>query len=304
MDRRTAGVGRAARRGRPPVRLSWGLALVTLTLAGTLGACGSSDSGSGTAAEESTTTGPPTTPTTTPPAAPAAPTGLAGSTWTLSSYVDAEGETVPAAPVGSATLTFAEEGALSGTTGCNNFTGTATVEGSDLTIELGATTQMACTDEVLQAQETAITTGMAAVTSFTNADETLVLSGADGALFTYAATNVSIDGEWKVTGINNGKEAVETNETVETLTATFADGEFSGFGGCNQLTGGYTITGTGGIEIGPLGQSMMACEGDPATVEAQYSAALQAAATYEIIGTTLTLRDEAGATQVTATRAG
>lgn len=43
-------------------------------------------------------------------------------------------------------LTFAEDGSLSGSDGCNNFTGHWTRDGNEVTIELGAMTLKACQD--------------------------------------------------------------------------------------------------------------------------------------------------------------
>ena len=77
-----------------------------------------------------------------------------------------------------------------------------------------------------------------------------------------------------------------------TLTADFGkDGTLSGNSGCNTYSGGYKVNGDQ-ITIGPLASTMMACS-DPVGVmeqEAQYLAALQSAATYQIEGNVLQLR--------------
>jgi len=76
----------------------------------------------------------------------------------------------------------------------------------------------------------------------------------------------------------------------------------SGNSGCNTYNGGYEASGTT-LKVGPLVSTQKACA-TPAGVmeqEQQYLAALQNAATYEIAGNTLTIRDASGATQVVAT---
>lgn len=282
---------RAARRGRTLAALA-ALLVATALLA----ACGSSDSGSdgagsGAGTDDATTT----------TAAGGEPVDLAGTSWLLVSFAGADGTATDAAA--AATLNLAADGKAFGGTGCNSFTATYTVDGDSISFELGAMTQMACADEAVNAQEAAVTAQLAAATTFTATAEQLVLSGDDGDLLTYAAADTSVEGAWTITGLNNGKGAVTSDATVNTLTATFADGEFSGFGGCNQLFGTYTTEGDDGIAIGPVGGTMMACEGDAGTVEAQYTAALGAVATYQVDGDTLTMRDADGATQITAARA-
>src|SRR3954454_540626 len=80
-----------------------------------------------------------------PAAASVAPAELAGSKWVLSSYV-ADDEDVQAA--GVATLEFAADGkTVSGTTGCNSFSGTFAQDAAALTISPGPMTLVACTDD-------------------------------------------------------------------------------------------------------------------------------------------------------------
>lgn len=282
---------RSSRRGRSSVAL--GALLIAAVL---LPACGSSDSGSdGVAAgsgssDETTTT-----------AADAGATDLPGTSWTLVSFSDADGATTDAAA--AATLRFADDGKAYGSTGCNSFTATYEVDGEGISLTLGAMTQMACTDEAVGAQETAVTSSLDLVDAFAISGTELVLSANADPLLTYEQADTSVEGSWTITGLNNGQGAVVSDATVNTLTATFADGEFSGFGGCNQLFGTYTTSGgDDGIEIGPVGGTMMACEGDAGTIEAQYTAALGAVSTYVVDGDQLTMRDADGATQISAVR--
>ena len=88
-----------------------------------------------------------------------------------------------------------------------------------------------------------------------------------------------------------------------TLTARFDGSTISGQGGCNDFSGGYSVSGSN-ISIGALAGGMMMC-GEPAGVmeqEAQYLAALQSAATFQFDGNRLTLRRGDGATAVVFSR--
>jgi heat shock protein HslJ len=112
-----------------------------------------------------------------------ATTELPGTSWVL---VELDG----AEPVAGfvPTIAFAEDGTVSGSAGCNTFSGTATIDGSS--IELGplATTRMACTDEAAGAQEQAFLLALEGVTSYTIDNEgRLVLEGDAPLVFEVAA---------------------------------------------------------------------------------------------------------------------
>ena len=280
-----------------------------ILLAGTLLAagCGGSDTTSSTGGTTGGTTGSSTGGTTggTTGSSMAADesTALEGTVWNLQTVAGPDGTAVAAVASSNAFVRFSD-GQLSGNSGCNSITGTYTVSGDDgLTISMGATTMMACADPDVMTQEQQLVTNLAGVATYAVEDSTLVLSAADGAeLATFSAGSAELAGtRWQVTGVNNGQEAVVSSALTETLTASFDDGgQFSGFGGCNQVTGTYTITGTDGIEIGPLATTMMACDEEATTLETQYVSALEASVTFDMAGGTLTLRDAGGAMQVTA----
>ena len=233
----------------------------------------------------------------------ASASALAGTSWNLATY-RGDKEVKPA--VAGASLTFNSASQLSGSTGCNSFTGTYTASGSSLTITHLAMTQRACQGAGLAGQEAAITNKLPKVTAYAITEGVLTLTDAKGVtLFTYKAASNSLSGtSWKVTGVNNGNGAVSTTSLTEKLTASFAaNGQFSGFGGCNTLGGPYKLTGNNGVTIGPLHSTLIACEGDVGELETEYTTALSHVTSYEINGTKLTLRDKNNATQVTAQQA-
>lgn len=89
------------------------------------------------------------------------PTGTAAAsaivaTWTL---LGAEGDEGPA-------LTFDADGRVSGSTGCNSFSGAYTARGDALSFSPLATTRRACTNEILGRQETVFLQQLARVRGF------------------------------------------------------------------------------------------------------------------------------------------
>jgi heat shock protein HslJ len=284
------------------VLLSAGIALGALVLA----ACGgnSANSESTTAAATSAPAASSALPTSAAPTAGASAAtstaGLADTTWNLTAYTDAKGAEVPGttgANVG--TLNFAADGSFSGSTGCNRLVGQYTQNGSSLTMTPGPMTKMACPADVT-AQENAILAALPKVASFTSGTA-LVLTAADGAtLLTYSAGTATLAGtSWTATGINNGKGAVVAQAGTDNVTIDFGtDGTVSGSSGCNTYNGNYTAD-AGTISFGPLAQTMKACEDAIMQIEQQYTAALAASTVYQLEGSTLTLRDASGATQVT-----
>lgn len=225
---------------------------------------------------------------------------LAGTSWELTQYA-AEGETaltmVP--EVVRATADFTED-QISGSGGCNNFSGTYTTDGD--TIEIGplASTQMACGPAVT-AVESGYLARLGAATTYAITESTLTLSDGSGqAVLEYTATEpTSLTGTtWAATGINNGKGGVTSLVAESTVTAEFADdGTLTGDAGCNSYTGTYEVLGDT-ITIGPLATTRMACEPELNEQEANYLAALENATTFTLDRDRLELRNDEGSLQV------
>jgi heat shock protein HslJ len=105
---------------------------------------------------------------------------LTGTTWQVTSLVSTQTITTSVALEQSKpTLTIADDGAVSGSTGCNRITGHATV--SESSIEFGplATTRMACPPEVTEVEQAVLRVLKGTVQTTRDADQ-LKLSGADG----------------------------------------------------------------------------------------------------------------------------
>lgn len=214
---------------------------------------------------------------------------LTGKIWALT---ELEGQ--PLAAGTGISVQFTADGKVSGSAGCNRYSGTYTVSGNNITFSSPmASTMMMCEQAVMD-QESAFLNALGMAKTFAIDGEQLTLTGGDGAkLAVFAAQSQELAGSnWEVTAYNNGNQAVVGVLEGTTLTASFGeDGSLSGNSGCNQYTGTYKVDGSQ-ITIGPLASTMMMCS-DPAEVmdqEAQFLAALQSAASYEIEGNVLQLR--------------
>lgn len=222
----------------------------------------------------------------------AAPVGdpLAGTGWVLS---ELNGQPVVADT--TVTLQFGADGQASGTDGCNRYNSSYSTEGDTIQFSPNAAmTMMACPEPIMD-QATAYMGALTGAATFAVDGDTLTLADAAGVtLAVFAAQSTDLAGAaWNVIAYNNGNQAVVGLIEGTQPTALFGtDGTLSGTAGCNNFSGGYTVDDAGGIQIGPLLSTMMAC-GEPEGImeqEMQYLAALQTAATYSIEGDTMQLR--------------
>lgn len=212
---------------------------------------------------------------------PAPTEGITG-TWTLDSI---DGESVPDGV--TATATFGEDGSLTGSGGCNNFSGSYTIEGGLITVGPIAATLKLCPDssdterlylDALQGASTWSTTGGG-----------LVLDGAGRLVF--AGEGAPVDETATLTGQEWWVIAVDSEPFDPTLGASASfteDGRISGSGGCNRFMGEYTAVDES-LEIGPLASTRMACGPHIMDSETKYLAALQAATTFTIVEHTMFL---------------
>jgi heat shock protein HslJ len=169
-------------------------------------------------------------------AAPAAPCAdaqppLDGTAWVLDRLGDAAAPEVP-----TVTLRF-EGGRLSGSDGCNRYTGGYAARDGSFSVAPGlASTKMACPPD---ATATARAWGevLASALAYRIADDRLELLGPGGKrLAVLSAQSAELAGtRWKATGINNGNQAVVSVLGGTTVTIEFgADGQAGGSAGCNR----------------------------------------------------------------------
>lgn len=219
---------------------------------------------------------------------------LSGKIWVVESLNDS-----PLVETTVISAEFTEDGKVSGTAGCNSYSGTYTTSGSEIEIKQPmASTMMACPEPVMN-QETKYFQALAAAKSFRIQASKLTLKDSNGTeLVTYVVQAQDLPNTtWLALSYNNGKQAVVGVMTDRELTATFeGDGSLNGFAGCNDFNGPYKTNGLS-ITIGPLISTLKSCELPEGVMdqEAQYLAALQSAATYSRLGDRLELRTADGA---------
>ncbi|MDD1696030.1 MAG: META domain-containing protein [Methanoregula sp.] len=111
-------------------------------------------------------------------------------------------------------------------------------------------------------------------------------------------TDPALTGTWNYNGAmlaSGGSGKIPVISNTKGITLTFNnDGTLSGFSGCNNFNGGYTLSGKTtdfgkGISIGPLASTKMYCA-DTADFETAYLNNLQQTLTYSITNNKLMLR--------------
>jgi heat shock protein HslJ len=203
---------------------------------------------------------------------------------------------------------FGTDGTVSGSAGCNRYTGTYQAENQTLKVSQLATTMMMCASpEGAMEQETKYVAALQKAATYSIDGNMLTIRDASGAtqvIATPAAAASGLSGTaWTVVNYNNGSQAVVGMIEGSEVTLNFGtDGQVNGSAGCNRYAGPFQSQ-DAALKVGPLASTMMACA-SPAGVmeqETKYLAALQNATTYTIDGSTLTIRDAGGAMQVVAT---
>jgi heat shock protein HslJ len=220
---------------------------------------------------------------------------LDGTAWVLSSL---PGRTL--VPGEKPTLRF-DTGRASGTDGCNRYTTSYTATGGGLKFDAaGAATMMACAPEIMD-QARAFTASLAATSGYRVVDGGLQLLAQDGAvLASLAAQSQALAGtSWRVTGYNNGRQAVVSVLAGTQLTMAFAaDGRVSGSAGCNNFMGTYTVSGSS-LQFGPAATTRMMCS-QPGVMEQeqQFLKAVESVAAIRQEGGQAELRTADGALAV------
>jgi heat shock protein HslJ len=106
---------------------------------------------------------------------------LAGTSWMVNSYNNGNQAVVSVLEGSELTAEFASDGTLSGSSGCNTFTGGYTVDGEKITIGPLATTMMACEEDLMN-QEAQYLAALQSAAVYSIDGNTLQLRTADDAL--------------------------------------------------------------------------------------------------------------------------
>lgn len=224
---------------------------------------------------------------------PATSASLIGS-WKLTAFGSATAPTPAVAGV-PAGLTFAQDGKVSGTSGCNGLGGDYTVTGDKITFGEFVSTLMACDPPIMEQEDAAhkVMSGTATykiegdTLTITNNDMVLVLTRGE-----YGAAQpgepVSLVGAWKLTSFGSGG-TVSSAMTEGNPGLTFnPDGTVTGTSGCNEFGGSYTVE-ADQITFHEIVSTLMLCDELLMQQEEAMQQVLTETATYTIEGTTLTI---------------
>lgn len=107
---------------------------------------------------------------------------LAGTSWRVTSYNNGRQAVVSVLADTQLSLSFAADGRVSGSAGCNNFMGTYTVSGSSLKLGPPATTRKLCAQPGVMEQEQQFLKALESVATIRQEGERAELRTADGAL--------------------------------------------------------------------------------------------------------------------------
>lgn len=224
---------------------------------------------------------------------------LEGRPWTLESFVTPEGETTNVLAGTEITAEF-RDGELGGNAGCNGYFGSYEIDGNSLSIGGVGMTEMFCaTPEGIMDQESAYLAALQSAATYGIKDGRLQIANADGeTVLTYSILEpTSLTGTlWQLTGYNNGKGGFASVLAGTDITAVFSDdGNLAGSAGCNNYSTSYEVDGNT-ISIGLVASTMMMCAEPEGIMEQEsaYLAALESAATFEISGDQLEMRDAEG----------
>jgi heat shock protein HslJ len=247
---------------------------------------------------------PPATPIPAPVTAtpmPAANPILGTWAWQRTEYSD--GSVLQSADPSKYTVTFRPDGRAVIQADCNTGSAGYTVDGASLTLQPAAVTLVGCPPG---SQDSVFLRDLSQVATFVFDGHLLVLNlrfDSGNMIFSPVTPASLTGGTWRVTGVNNGREAVVSVLPETQLTAVFGDdGRVSGDTGCNMYSGSYMVSGPN-ISFGPMITTRRACLSEAANTQEQaFLTALAATTTFEVQGDRLTLRDEGGATQVSMVR--
>ncbi len=185
------------------------------------------------------------------------------------------------------TIAFLADGQVGGNSGCNQYTGAYTIEGGhSLSFGPLAGTRKACPPPLMDLEALTLRTLEAVEGAYVRDGTTLELYGANEALLaTFEKSGGAAGphvGSWKLAEITAAAQSGVSDEIRESLKALStddgptitlnldADGQASGFSGCNQYTGGYDTDGGSSIEFGNFAVTMRACIGPGMEIESVY----------------------------------
>ncbi len=209
---------------------------------------------------------------------------LADSQWQLVAYGSvSRPQTLPAET--SVTLTIGPDGKFSGTSGCNDYTGTLTTQDASTHFALGPATLKAC-DPASNTLETTYLQALAQIEHMEQQQDRLILSynsGMDALVFRAQRQNPLQFSDWELIAFGS-PEADNAPLTTTQLTASFGKAKLSGSAGCNAFETKFSVDGTH-LQIGKIALTSMLCPDEKVTAqEKSYVKKLRNTRSYQFTG--------------------
>ena len=191
---------------------------------------------------------------------------------------------------------------VSGSTGCNSFTGSATFNQGSVTFGPLATTRKAC-PEAAMTFESALLNALGSVTTYAGGRTSLSLSNDDGTtlieLTPQAAADAVapqasfLDGKWSFNEVSVDGETLQAPYAASAYLAIDGD-QVSGSTGCNSFSGTATFD-AGAVTFDSLAITERACtDSNVMAFEAALLDVLNSAAAYDAGGSDLVISNEDG----------
>jgi heat shock protein HslJ len=201
------------------------------------------------------------------------PSDVLNVVWILQYFTNAAAQDVSSDHI---TITFAPDGTFSGSGGCNNYFGSYTVSGGQLTIAQNmGSTAMFC-EQAVMAKESLYFRLLLSVNSYQITGGKLQLvygsSSSNPNALTYVSASAMpvqagtlelppavLETSWTLKSLDSNNAAAQ-DETRSGIMIKFEpDGTFYGFDGCNNFSGSYTVSG-GKLTINEnVASTMKAC---------------------------------------------
>ncbi len=223
---------------------------------------------------------------------------LVDTQWVLTAYGQPENLT-PSQPGVVTTAVFSADGTLSGFTGCNNYAASYTLQENQISISLPVINLAAC--GVGMEQEQTFLQLLESAQSYRLGVDALEITSADGTqVMRFAAQNLQLENvRWLLASIDGqtlaeGVVASALFTPAGSPAAQGGENSVNGNSGCNTFFGPYTVAGDTLSMPGPFGSTRMMCEDPAMQVEQAFLAALEAAQTYQIMGSQLTINTTTG----------
>lgn len=188
---------------------------------------------------------------------------------------------------------------ITGQTGCNTVNGTFTVtNNTQVRFSQLASTRMMCAPADMNVENQLLDV-LKTADNFTLNNGKLMLNvgrRAPLAVFVEMDSNPVLNTFWSLKEMNGTAVTPAANQEKEQGFMLRSNGKITGFAGCNNFFGSYSLSGKNSISFDDnMGMTMMACP-DITVNEQEFSNLFRKAKRYELKGNMLQLKDAAGKT--------